>query len=133
VVKCWRAHIQTIGSIEYIETAKILISCAADCTIRAWSPDGKYIGTFGQEEVWNLYDVKTYKHPLAPYDVLVDDLSIPEHPIISTKQTMEEVLEAHKIEDKKQKDREVSLVFFPRYSPIHILIFSIPHGPPWLT
>ena len=116
VIKCWRAHVQTIGSIEYIETAKVLISSASDCTIRAWSPDGKYIGTFGQEETWNLYDIKTYKFPLAPYDVLVDELSLPEHPIINKRQTMQEVLEANKIMEKKQKDQEVrhikSLIFF---------------------
>jgi len=44
---------------------------------------------------------------------------LPEHPIISTKQTMEEVLEAHKMEDKKQKDREVCVCLLKK----KILVF----------
>ncbi len=56
----------TINSIEYIELARVLITCSNDCTIRVWTVGGKYIGTFGQDENWNLYDPKTYKHPLVP-------------------------------------------------------------------
>jgi hypothetical protein len=84
VMKSWRAHTQNINSLEYIESSKVLISCSNDFTIRVWTPDGAYIGTFGQEETWNLYDPKTYKHPLVPYDILVDNESIPDHPFFNT-------------------------------------------------
>lgn len=107
MIKCWRAHTQNIGAIEYIETAKVLITSSADCTIRVWTPDGKYIGTFGQEEIWNLYDSKTYKHPLVPYDVLIDEQSLPEHPILNKRETLQEVLEETKIMEKQQKEQEV--------------------------
>ena len=109
MVKTWRAHIQNISSIEYIETARILITSSIDCTIRVWTPDGKYIGTFGQDEIWNLYDIKTYKHPLVPYDVLVDQQSLPEHPILNKRETMQEVLEFNKNADKLNKDQDVGL------------------------
>lgn len=106
MVKCWRAHIQNVSSIEYIETAKIIISCSSDCTIRVWTPDGKYIGTFGQDEIWNLYDPKTFKYPLVPYDVLVDEQSLPEHPILNTRETFQEVLESNKqLEDQKKNKK----------------------------
>ena len=103
---------QTIGSVEYIEAARVLITCAADCTIRAWTPTGQYIGTFGQDEIWNLYDAKTYKYPLVPYDVLIDGHSLPEHPILSKRETMQEVLEMNKILEKQQKDQEVNIQAF---------------------
>lgn len=92
MVKCWRGHCQTITGIEYIDTSKVLVSSSIDCTIRMWSPDGKYIGTFGQDEIWNLYDEKTFRHPLVPYDVLVDYESLPEHPIYSRRETIQEVI-----------------------------------------
>ena len=41
-----------------------------DCTCRAWTFDGEYIGTFGQEERWDLLDDSTWKHPFTPDDVL---------------------------------------------------------------
>lgn len=85
-----------------------MISTSSDCTIRVWKPDGKYIGTFGQDEIWNLYDPKTFKHPLVPYDILVDDQSIPEHPILSNRETFQEVLESNLISDKMRKKQEVN-------------------------
>ena len=27
---------------------------------------------------WNVYDIKTFKHPSIPYDILIDELSIPQ-------------------------------------------------------
>ncbi|CAF0745072.1 unnamed protein product [Brachionus calyciflorus] len=106
LVRCWRAHTQNVTSLEYIETSKIVISTSSDCTIRVWKPDGRYIGTFGQDEVWNLYDEKTYKHPLVPYDVLVDEQSLPEHPVLSTRETFQEVLDSNRISEKIKKEQE---------------------------
>ena len=37
-----------------------------------------HVGTLGQEKQWWLGDASTYQHPLAPVDVLLDPLSIPE-------------------------------------------------------
>lgn len=106
LTKGWRAHIRSITSIEYIETSKVLITGSMDCTIRLWSPTGMYIGTLGQEEIWNLYDTKTYKHPHVPYDVLIDYKSVPEHPLIDQVQTTAEVLLAHKLMDASDNDKE---------------------------
>ncbi len=106
----WRAHCESINALEFIETSKVLLSGASDCTIRVWSIDGMYIGTLGQEESWNLYDIKTYKHPHVPYDILTDYKSMPEHPIIENSLTTAEVLLANRIMESSDKDREVSLL-----------------------
>ncbi len=107
MIKSWRGHTQNITAIQYIESAKVVISGAADCTIRIWSIDGKYIGTFGQDETWNLYDSKTYKHPLVPYDVLIDESSLPDHPFFNTtRETFQEVLQKTKTEEKEVNNFE---------------------------
>lgn len=85
----------------------MLVSCSSDCTIRVWTPDGKFIGTFGQAEVWNLYDPQTYQHPCVPYDVLIDDQSLPQHPILNRKETLSDVLDLSQDNDKN-KEKEVS-------------------------
>ena len=39
-------------------------------------------GTFGQPNVWDITTPTSYQHPMAPYDVLVDPLSVPKHPTL---------------------------------------------------
>jgi hypothetical protein len=121
VKACWRAHVQTITGVEFIESSKVVISSALDCTIRIWSIHGEYIGTFGQEDIWNLYDPKTYKHPLVPFDILIDENSLPQHPIFNKRETFQEVLEANKIIEKQQKDQEVSyyVLYFFSFISLH--------------
>ena len=47
-------------------------------------------GTLGQPKHWDIYDPSTYQHPMAPYDVLVDPVSIPDHPLLDTKSESED-------------------------------------------
>ena len=42
-------------------------------------------GTFGQPEAWNIYNFGSYQHPMVPYDVLIDPLSLPDHPVFGEK------------------------------------------------
>ena len=39
-----------------------------------------FVGTFGQPNIWEITSPSSYQHPMAPYDVLVDPLSVPKHP-----------------------------------------------------
>lgn len=39
-------------------------------------------GTFGQPKHWDIYDISSYQHPMAPYDVLMDPDTFPKHPIL---------------------------------------------------
>jgi len=66
-----------VTSIALIEHRDILVTASADFTSRAWTYDGKYIGTFGQEKNWDLTDDQSWLHPFIPDDVLVDPTSVP--------------------------------------------------------
>lgn len=103
---------QTITSIDFAETARVLISSSIDCTIRVWTPDGKYIGTFGQEETWNLYDPMTYKHPTVPYDILIDEQSMPPHPILNVAESFQKIVEKEVIVEKPEAEIEVYRFFY---------------------
>jgi hypothetical protein len=58
-------------------------------------------GTFGQPEMWDIYNPTTYQHPMVPYDVLVDPMSMPTHPVIAEKRTTHEVLLQERDGDEK--------------------------------
>ena len=49
-------------------------------------------GTFGQPDTWDIYDSNTFQHPMVPYDVLVDPLSLPSHPVIQERENVLDIL-----------------------------------------
>ncbi|XP_032235242.2 WD repeat-containing protein on Y chromosome isoform X2 [Nematostella vectensis] len=79
-VHAWRCHIQSITGIELIEAYDVILTSSIDCTVRAWTWQGHFIGTFGQPKMWDITEPATYQHPMAPYDVLVDPQTLPEMP-----------------------------------------------------
>nr|XP_054754584.1 LOW QUALITY PROTEIN: uncharacterized WD repeat-containing protein alr3466-like [Lytechinus pictus] len=83
----WRGHIQSITSMNLVEERSVLITSSLDCTVRLWTTEGHYVGTFGQDEPWDIFNPTTFKHPMVPYDVLVDPQSMPNHPIFDQKST----------------------------------------------
>ena len=54
----WRAHAGEVLSIEYVshETQPLVLSASGDCTVRLWTLNGQYIGTFGQVGVSCMRD-----------------------------------------------------------------------------
>ena len=50
------------------------------------------LGTFGQPDPWDIYNPATYHHPMVPYDVLIDPLSLPSHPVVAEKQNMHQII-----------------------------------------
>nr|XP_020852882.1 WD repeat-containing protein 49-like [Phascolarctos cinereus] len=80
-VKFWRAHVNAVTSLELIEKEKALLSSSVDCIIRLWSMDGEYIGTFGQSELWDVFTSASWKHPMVPYEILIDPQSMPVHQV----------------------------------------------------
>ncbi|ETE63345.1 WD repeat-containing protein 64, partial [Ophiophagus hannah] len=78
----WRAHLDLVLTLEVIDEDNILLSCSIDCTIRLWSLNGEYIGTFGQEEPWEIFNTSSWKHPMVPYEILIDPQSMPIHPML---------------------------------------------------
>ncbi|XP_043929175.1 WD repeat-containing protein 49-like [Protopterus annectens] len=78
----WRAHLSTVTSLKLIEEDRVLLTSSTDCTVRLWSMDGEFIGTFGQPEPWALFTSASWKHPMIPYEILIDPLSMPVHPLL---------------------------------------------------
>ncbi|XP_044297485.1 WD repeat-containing protein on Y chromosome-like isoform X3 [Varanus komodoensis] len=84
-VNYWRAHVNLVLSLEIIDEDNILLSCSVDQTVRLWSLNGEYIGTFGQAEPWEILTPSSWKHPMVPYEILIDPQSMPTHPVLEDK------------------------------------------------
>ncbi|CAM9527261.1 unnamed protein product [Lampetra fluviatilis] len=74
LVSLWRAHVGAITSMEAIEEHKLLLTAALDCSVRLWSVDGAFVGTFGQDTLWDIHNRATWSHPMGPLEILVDPL-----------------------------------------------------------
>ncbi|KAI8929846.1 WD40-repeat-containing domain protein [Entophlyctis helioformis] len=64
VTHLWRAHMQSITSISYVNGYDMILTSSKDATVRIWSMDGSHIGTFG-DRPWVFGDDSTYC-PLPP-------------------------------------------------------------------
>ena len=80
------------------------MTSSTDGTVRLWTLEGHFVGTFGQPLKWNIYDSSSFQHPMAPYDVLMDPGSIPNHPVLMKDD--EDVEAVHEVSD-------ISLCRFP--------------------
>nr|XP_023477104.1 LOW QUALITY PROTEIN: WD repeat-containing protein 64-like [Equus caballus] len=81
-VTFWRAHVSMVTSLELIEEEKFLLSSSLDLTVRLWSMDGEYTGTFGQSSPWDVFTPASWSHPRVPYEILTDAQSMPAHPVL---------------------------------------------------
>ncbi|KAG8524841.1 WD repeat-containing protein 49 [Galemys pyrenaicus] len=81
-VMFWRAHVNMVTSLELIEE-RVLLSASLDCTVRLWSLDGEYIGTFGQSSPWDIFTPDSWSHPRVPCEILTDPQSMPAHPVLA--------------------------------------------------
>lgn len=61
----WRAHAGEILNIDYVahETQPLVLSASGDQTVRLWTLQGHYVGTFGQDQPWDLRNPSTFQHP----------------------------------------------------------------------
>lgn len=50
LVNSFRAHTRSIHSIDYVTDRQLLITGSSDCSVRLWTINGHYIGTFGGEK-----------------------------------------------------------------------------------
>ncbi|KAK7112140.1 cilia- and flagella-associated protein 337-like isoform X2 [Littorina saxatilis] len=65
----WKAHDAPVVSVEYIQhdAGEFVLTASTDKTARLWTPDGHFIGTFGQSTPWNLSNPKSWTHPKTPW------------------------------------------------------------------
>ncbi|XP_044925556.1 WD repeat-containing protein 64-like isoform X2 [Mustela putorius furo] len=113
-VTFWRAHVSVVTSLELIEE-KFLLSSSLDHTVRLWSADGKYIGTFGQQSPWDIFTPASWSHPRVPCEILTDPQSTPAHPVlggdVAVLHTKEE--EQDKVVEEKAKPEKTPNPRFP--------------------
>jgi WD40 repeat protein len=69
VVSSWRAHSAEVTSVQYVDraTQPLVLSSSGDATVRLWTLQGHFIGTFGQETPWSLESPSTFQHPKTPW------------------------------------------------------------------
>ncbi|KAJ3083935.1 WD repeat-containing protein 49, partial [Rhizoclosmatium hyalinum] len=73
----WRAHIQSISSVNYVNAHDVILTSSKDGTVRVWTSDGTHIGIFGQDVPWIIDDPSTYM-PL-PVDVKKESAAEKQH------------------------------------------------------
>ncbi|XP_075448271.1 cilia- and flagella-associated protein 337-like isoform X2 [Ascaphus truei] len=103
-VNHWRAHVDMITHLEVIDEDKVLLSSSMDCAVRLWSMDGEFIGTFGQLDPWEIFTPASWKHPMVPYEILVDPESMPVHPVLEGESRMSEIISSERKEAKDTTD-----------------------------
>ena len=56
IVREWRAHVQAISCLLYIQHSNVVITGSADHSVRVWGADnGDFIGAFGGASTWSLF------------------------------------------------------------------------------
>jgi len=51
----WRAHVQAISCLVFVETANVVITGSTDQSVRVWGAlNGDFIGSFGGASMWSL-------------------------------------------------------------------------------
>ncbi|XP_025155074.1 WD repeat-containing protein on Y chromosome-like [Harpegnathos saltator] len=66
-----RAHTRGITTLQMISSVRIIVSGSADCTVRLWSYDGRYISTLGTFRDWSPI------LPTVPVSRYFEDYRIP--------------------------------------------------------
>uniref|UniRef100_H2YKZ4 WD repeat-containing protein on Y chromosome n=1 Tax=Ciona savignyi TaxID=51511 RepID=H2YKZ4_CIOSA len=60
-----RGHTKAVTSIVYIEDKGLIGSGSTDCSVRLWSMNGRYLGTFGQKQPWKIqFPIKEKEIPV---------------------------------------------------------------------
>ncbi|XP_075705824.1 cilia- and flagella-associated protein 337-like [Rhinoderma darwinii] len=61
LLHCWRAHMSDITRVIPVEKHKVIVTSSQDCTVKLWTIQGEYKGTFGQNKPWCLIKNETKK------------------------------------------------------------------------
>lgn len=72
LVNSYHAHTGPITSLVYLEEPKLLITSAADFTVRIWTLAGRYIGTLGSPLTWLPLKSNEPPSDIYPYRIPTD-------------------------------------------------------------
>ncbi|KAJ3213522.1 WD40 repeat domain 95 [Dinochytrium kinnereticum] len=70
LISSFRAHTKCVVSIEFMD-GEFLLTASTDGTARIFTAQGDFVGTLGQDNLWDLSIPESYCHPLRPPDVEV--------------------------------------------------------------
>ncbi|XP_007889514.1 WD repeat-containing protein on Y chromosome [Callorhinchus milii] len=110
-INYWRAHISSVTSMQLIDEQKLILTSSADCTVRLWSMDAAFIGTFGQPELWQICAPASWKHPMVPYEILIDPFSMPVHPLMETGMSAAQITNSSKCEENKKATERKTMLY----------------------
>lgn len=65
----YRGHCSSIVSIVYVRDKQYVITASTDSSVRLWTLNGRYIGTFGQKQHWDLNPNVINKQRKIPADI----------------------------------------------------------------
>ncbi|KAJ3094945.1 hypothetical protein HDU97_007427 [Phlyctochytrium planicorne] len=68
LISSFKAHTKCVVSVEFMD-GDFLLTGSTDGTARIFTYNGEFVGTLGQENLWDLVNPETYAHPLRPPDV----------------------------------------------------------------
>ncbi|XP_067386296.1 WD repeat-containing protein on Y chromosome-like [Emydura macquarii macquarii] len=66
LLQSWRAHSCSVTSVTLVSEHQLLLTSSMDCTVRLWSLEGEYVGTFGQKDLWNIKDRMSWRRGSNP-------------------------------------------------------------------
>lgn len=74
VTNCWRAHLNGVTCVNFIDHHKMILTGSIDCAVRQWSFDGTHVGTFG-DQPWCFSDPLSRKLPRdLQHEIEMDEL-----------------------------------------------------------
>ncbi|XP_076314990.1 WD repeat-containing protein on Y chromosome-like [Tachypleus tridentatus] len=74
LLNSYRAHMEKVVHLNFIDGKNLLISSSKDCCVRLWTLGGKFIGTFGQREQWNLHEELLIPNTTVRRNILPPDV-----------------------------------------------------------
>uniref|UniRef100_A0A3Q0R1H2 WD40 repeat domain 95 n=1 Tax=Amphilophus citrinellus TaxID=61819 RepID=A0A3Q0R1H2_AMPCI len=89
------------SSLHLVDNDQVVLTSSTDHTVRLWSAQGEFIGTFGQPESWSVHIPSSWIHPGVPFEVLIDPLSMPHHEILNAKTGLSEAINPGTTEEER--------------------------------
>eukprot|EP00079_Xenopus_tropicalis_P014991 XP_004912094.2 PREDICTED: WD repeat-containing protein 64-like [Xenopus tropicalis] len=116
LVTLWRAHVDTITHLEVIDEDKVILSSSMDGAVRLWGLSGEFIGTFGQMDLWEIFTPASWKHPMVPFEILIDPESMPTHPVLEEPADISEIISPEKKEAQEASHVQKEISYNPKLS-----------------
>uniref|UniRef100_A0A3Q2CWZ6 WD40 repeat domain 95 n=1 Tax=Cyprinodon variegatus TaxID=28743 RepID=A0A3Q2CWZ6_CYPVA len=88
-------------SLQIVTSDRMVLTSSTDQTVRLWSSQGEFIGTFGQPEMWSVQIPSSWIHPGVPDEVLIDPLTMPNHDILKRESHLSEAINSDVTETDK--------------------------------